>query len=423
MSAGQQRLGAANEIDRDQRRLGRRLTGGVSQPRDRLLVAPLRAEHQVIRHVQGIRTCGHQRERRLAVQEAAGRRRDVLIDRVVHELVPEHDPVVGLVEQLRVERLAELPDYLGRRPAGDGGDIAERHGIAEHRGDLQQLERCAAGAAGGEPPSHSARGAAPTSSPRCCPRRGAAVLRRPASAAWPRPTTGSRRPWPAGRSGRGRAAPRARDRRERPGRLPSAAGAARCARPRPRDRRAAGPASADRGDGRAVTTMSSGESGNCRATDEIATRLALSAQWTSSVTSSTARSTHDLSTRSTISSTTWYWRSPPAGGGPPRPDRPAARRSPPCAGPVIAGSSPGRRRPHRTAACARTDELRRRTPPHHETRASSTRLCTKRVLPMPASPSITSADARPSLSWRTCSRSQRELGLPPREPFPRRHPR
>ena len=64
-------------------------------------------------------------------------------------------------------------------------------------------------------------------------------------------------------------------------------------------------ASADRGEGRAVTTTSNADSGSCRATDEIASRLALSAQWTSSATSSTGRSAHDVSTRSTISSTTW----------------------------------------------------------------------------------------------------------------------
>ena len=45
---------------------------------------------------------------------------------------------------------------------------------------------------------------------------------------------------------------------------------------------------------------------------EIVSRLALSAQWTSSATSSIGRSAHELSTRSTISSTTRYWMSPAA---------------------------------------------------------------------------------------------------------------
>ena len=117
----------------------------------------------MIRHVQSIRARGHQRDRGLTVQKAAGRRRYVLVDGVVHELVPEHDPVVRLVEKLSVERVAELPDHLGRRAAGDGGDVAERHGVAEHRRDLQQLQRCrSAGAAGGEPPGRSARPAAPS---------------------------------------------------------------------------------------------------------------------------------------------------------------------------------------------------------------------------------------------------------------------
>jgi hypothetical protein len=95
----------------------------------------------MVGHVQSVRTRGRQRDRGLTVQQAAGRRGNVLIDRVVHELMPEHDAVAGLVEQLGVERVVELRDDLGRRPVGDGGDVAERHGIAEHRGDLQQLQR------------------------------------------------------------------------------------------------------------------------------------------------------------------------------------------------------------------------------------------------------------------------------------------
>ena len=96
----------------------------------------------MIRHVQPVRARGHQRDRGLTVQKAAGRRRHVPVDRVVHELVPEHHPVAGLVEKLSVERVAELADDLRQRPAGDSGDIAKRHGIAEHRRDLQQLQRC-----------------------------------------------------------------------------------------------------------------------------------------------------------------------------------------------------------------------------------------------------------------------------------------
>jgi hypothetical protein len=142
MAAWQQRLGAADELDGDQRRPRRHLTGSVPQPCNRLLIPPLRSEHQMIRHVQPVRARGHQRDRGLTVQQAAGRRRHVPVDRVVHELVPEHDPVVSLVQKLSVERVAELPDDLGRRPAGDRSDIAKRHSIAEHRRDLQQLQRC-----------------------------------------------------------------------------------------------------------------------------------------------------------------------------------------------------------------------------------------------------------------------------------------
>jgi hypothetical protein len=37
----------------------------------------------------------------------------------------------SLVEKLSVERSAVLRDDLGRRPAGESGDIAERDGVAE----------------------------------------------------------------------------------------------------------------------------------------------------------------------------------------------------------------------------------------------------------------------------------------------------
>ena len=72
MTARQQRLGAAEELDGDQRRPRRRLTGGVAQPGDRLLVTPLRSEHQMIGHIQPIRARRHQRDRGLTVQKAAG---------------------------------------------------------------------------------------------------------------------------------------------------------------------------------------------------------------------------------------------------------------------------------------------------------------------------------------------------------------
>ena len=180
--------------------------------------------------------------------------------------------------------------------------------------------------------------------------------------------------------------------------------------------------SAGSGDGRAVTTTSNAASGSCRATDKIANRLALSAQWMSSATSSTGRSAHDVSTRSTISSTTRYWMSPAAAPAPRRPGRPAARRSQPCAGPVTAGSD--------SSAAATTPNGRVRSkgcawPQNTATsreRASSTMLCTRRVLPMPASPSIASTDARPSLSWRTAAAASAELGLPPHQPLRRGHP-
>ena len=141
MTVRQQRLGAKKQLDGDQRRPSRRVTCGLAQPSDRLLVTPFRSEHQMIGHVQLICAGRHQRDRGLTMQQAAGRRRHVLIDRIVHELVPEHDSIVSLVEELSFERVAELPNDLGRRAAGDRGDVTKRRGIAQHRRDLQQLQR------------------------------------------------------------------------------------------------------------------------------------------------------------------------------------------------------------------------------------------------------------------------------------------
>ena len=89
----------------------------------------------MIRHIQRIRTRRHQRHRRLTVQKTSRRRRHVLVDRLVHELMPEDDALVRLVEKLSVERIAQPAHYLRWRPVGDSSDIAKRHGIAQHLQD------------------------------------------------------------------------------------------------------------------------------------------------------------------------------------------------------------------------------------------------------------------------------------------------
>ena len=242
MPAWQQRLGSAHELGRDQRRLSRRVAGGVSQPCDRLLVTSLCAANQVISDVQGIRARGPQRDRRLPVQETAGRRRHVLIDRVVHELMPKYDPVANLVEQSSVERGVELRDDLGRPPAGDRGDIAKRHRIAEHRRNLQQRQR---------PLRQVPQAANHQVTHRSWELRGRCLDEVPRRAqqsfVGQRAQHGHGPQWVPARlaqqRGQGGAGRRAKHMSGRapPPRLTSAAGAARCARPRPRDRRAAGP--------------------------------------------------------------------------------------------------------------------------------------------------------------------------------------
>ena len=174
--------------------------------------------------------------------------------------------------------------------------------------------------------------------------------------------------------------------------------------------------SAGSGDGRAVTTTSNAASGNSRATDKIAKRLAVSAQWISSATSSTGRSAHDFSTRSTISSTTRYWRSPAARAG-------ASAPWPASSAPIAARRGSDDRR-FRSSAAATTPNGRVRSKgwawPQNTAmsreRASSTMLCTRRVLPMPASPSMASADACPSLSWRTAAAARASSASRPTSP-------
>ncbi len=141
MPRRQQRLRPAYELDRDQRRARRCITGGVSQRCNRLFVAPFGTEHQMVRDMEPIRASGRQRFGGLTVQQTAGRRGYLLIDRVVHELMPEYNAVVGRVEQLRGERLVQLADDFRGRPARHRGDVAQRHRVAEHCRDLQELQR------------------------------------------------------------------------------------------------------------------------------------------------------------------------------------------------------------------------------------------------------------------------------------------
>jgi len=49
-------------------------------------------------------------------------------------------------------------------------------------------------------------------------------------------------------------------------------------------------------------------------------------------------------------------------------------------------------------------------------RASSTMLCVRRALPMPASPSMASADAHPLLSWRTAAAARADSASRPTSP-------
>ena len=138
------------------------------------LVTPLRAEHEVVGHLKEVRAAGDQRERGLAVQTAAGRRGHMPVDRVVNELVPEHDAFVVLVETRASYAAPSCSRHHG--VTGDGGDVAERHGVAEHGRDPQQVERSGRQVApAGEPPGRSWTSAAPTSSPRRRRLRGAAA--------------------------------------------------------------------------------------------------------------------------------------------------------------------------------------------------------------------------------------------------------
>ncbi len=95
----------------------------------------------MVGHVQPGRTRGHERGGRVTVQHPAGGGRYVLIDRVVHELVPERDTIAVHVEELVVEGGLEAPGDLGRWAANHRGQGTDRHGIAEHRSDPEQVER------------------------------------------------------------------------------------------------------------------------------------------------------------------------------------------------------------------------------------------------------------------------------------------
>ena len=101
----------------------------------------------------------------------------------------------------------------------------------------------------------------------------------------------------------------------------------------------------------------------------------------------------------------------------------APARSPASSAPIAALRGSGDRR-LRSSAAATTPNGRVRSKgwawplntARPRERASSTMLCTRRVLPMPASPSIASTDARPSLSWRTAAAARASSASRPTSP-------
>lgn len=140
VTARQQRLGLQEQVDRDAGCPRRRIAGSLPQPDDGLEVTVLGPEHEVVCHREPISTRGHQRRCGLAVEEASGGRWCVPVDRVMDQLVAEHDPVVDLIEQLHVEGLAETADDVGRRSVRHRRDVADRHRITERCRDAEQLE-------------------------------------------------------------------------------------------------------------------------------------------------------------------------------------------------------------------------------------------------------------------------------------------
>ncbi|WP_207555998.1 hypothetical protein [Intrasporangium flavum] len=138
---GQQRLGTMEQVDGDERRPPTGVARRLTQPAHGPLVPALGTEHQVVGDGAPVGPGVDEGDRRLPVQPPPRGPGDVQVDGVVHQLVAEDDPPVALVEQLRVEGATELRHHLHRREVRHGRDVAQRHGVTEHRRHLEQLQR------------------------------------------------------------------------------------------------------------------------------------------------------------------------------------------------------------------------------------------------------------------------------------------
>ncbi len=303
MAAGQQRLGATKELDAHGRRTGRSLTSRATHPLHCLEVAAWRAEHQVVGDLQEVGSGVCESSGGIAVENPADGCGHVLIDRIVHELVAEHDGVTVFTEEAGVERIPELRDDLGRRSTGDRGHVMDRDAVAEHRRDLTQLERRLGQEA--EPPNDEiAQGIRelgcrqlrrlPVAAQHALVRQRAEHLHDPqriAAALASAPV----------RPGRGRAELAARERvdvvgRQRPESYRTGARGERVVEELIQLGRTR--------EGRNVATRRKGTCASPRAIDRSASSVEVSAQWTSSITRIAGCSAHKVSRRSRTSSTT-----------------------------------------------------------------------------------------------------------------------
>jgi hypothetical protein len=63
-----------------------------------------------------------------------------VVDRIVHQLVPEYDGLALLAEEPSLERFAKAGDNLDGRSASHGGEVVNRYCVTQDRGNLQKLD-------------------------------------------------------------------------------------------------------------------------------------------------------------------------------------------------------------------------------------------------------------------------------------------
>jgi hypothetical protein len=140
-AGGQQLNGAPQQVHGNRWRAGRRLSRGLSKQAHGFQIPVFSAQQQVARNPRKVGPGAGKRAGNVTVQRLAYGRGDVLIDRLLHELVPEGDATTLLIQQLPAERLGEISDDGRLITPRHDSEVSNGHRITKDGAELEDLER------------------------------------------------------------------------------------------------------------------------------------------------------------------------------------------------------------------------------------------------------------------------------------------